>query len=339
MRKVTGRLALPLALTALLLSVVAAVFFGSVRLSGTHILQSLLAGPNGTDGTESLIVWSLRLPRILLAAIVGGGLAVVGVAMQALVRNPLADPYVLGISSGAAAGASLFYMGFLPAGILSVLTMPIAAFLGGLITIILVFVVARTDGSVSIARLLLAGVALSALMASIASFVTFSSPDPNRVRGVLFWLLGSFSGARWNELLLPAATCLLGTTVLFLLSRPLDALLLGEDAAQSLGIDVERLKKLLFALCALMTGFLVAAAGTIGFVGLIVPHGVRSVVGIGHRRVVPLAFLTGAVFMVWADVLSSSLLRPVEFPVGVVTAMAGVPFFLILLRASRYQFG
>jgi len=339
MRQVAKRWAMPLAAAGLVASIMGAIFFGSVRLSGSEILDALVAGPSAADGTAATIVWSLRLPRILLAAIVGGGLAVVGVAMQALVRNPLADPYVLGISSGAAAGASLFYMGFLPAGLLSFMSMPIAAFLGGLVTIVLVFVVARTDGSVSIARLLLAGVALSALMASIASFVTFSSPDPNRIRGVLFWLLGSFSGTRWSGIALPAATAVVGSLLLFLLARPLDALLLGEDAAQSLGIDVERLKKLLFALCALITGFLVAAAGTIGFVGLIVPHGVRSVVGISHRRVVPLSFVVGAVFMIWADVLSASLLRPVEFPVGVVTALAGVPFFLVLLRASRYQFG
>ncbi len=327
---------------ARLARIIAALFVGSVRLPFGDVIAALASGPGTSDGsvdTINTIIWKLRFPRIILAAVVGGGLAIVGVAMQALVRNPLADPYVLGISSGAAAGASLFYMGFLPPVIAAALSMPAAAFIGGLLTILLVFAVARTDGNVSVARLLLAGVALSALMASVASFVTFSSPDPNKMKGVLFWLLGSFSGATWSTLALPAMAVTLCIVFMIIYARPLDSLLLGEDAAQSLGVDVEQLKRFLFVLCALVTGFLVAASGTIGFVGLIVPHGVRTVVGIAHRKVIPLSFLAGAVFMIWADVLAATLLRPVEFPVGVVTALAGVPFFLVLLRTSRYQFG
>lgn len=327
------------AVCLLIASILGALFIGSADIPIREIVGSVLQGPDGPHSSTSTIVWMLRIPRVLLATVVGGGLAMIGVAMQALVRNPLADPYILGISSGAAAGASLFYLGFLPPVLAASLSMPLAAFIGGLITITAVFAVAHSDGSVSVAKLLLAGVALSALMSSIASFVTFSSPDPNKMKGVLFWLLGSFSGASWGSLTLPFIAVVLCATIMMLMARPLDTLLLGEEAAQSLGVNIEQLKRVLFVVCALVTGFMVAAAGTIGFVGLIVPHAVRSIAGISHRRVIPLSFVVGAIFMIWADVLSTTLLRPVEFPVGVVTAFAGVPFFLVILRASRYQFG
>jgi iron complex transport system permease protein len=286
------------------------------------------------DATTRRIIWDLRMPRVVLALLVGGGLSVIGVAMQTLVRNPLAEPYVLGISGGATAGASLFYLGFLPPLLSKAVSMPAAAFLGGLATITVVYLVARTDGRVSVARLLLAGVAMSALTSSITSFVTFSSPEPDALRAVLFWLLGSFSGARWSLIPAAAAVAGLGVFSLTLLARPLDAMLMGEEPAYHLGVPVEALKRGLLVLAALVTGILVSTSGAIGFVGLIVPHAVRMVVGVTHRVLVPLSFGVGAVFMVWADLAARTVLPGQELPVGILTALCGVPFFLYLLRRN-----
>ncbi|NNE69045.1 MAG: iron ABC transporter permease [Rhodothermales bacterium] len=331
-----------LAIPALVATVLAGVSIGSVEVSARDAL-TVLGNRLGVEGithpTVDSIVWQLRLPRVLLALIVGGGLAVVGVAMQALVRNPLAEPYILGLSSGAAAGAATFYLGYLPGFLMAILSLPMAAFLGGLGTISLVYLVARTGSGLSVTRLLLAGVAMSALMASITSLVMLTSPEPNRMRAILFWLMGSLGATRWDMLALPALTTAGGVLVLVGLARPLDAMLLGEEPARALGVPVERLKHLLIALSALMTGVLVAYSGAIGFVGLIVPHAVRSIIGVSHRRVIPLCVLAGGLFLVWADLAARSVLPGQDLPVGIATAMAGVPFFLILLRKHRYPFG
>ena len=291
------------------------------------------------DATADRIVWLLRMPRVLLALLVGGGLSIIGAAMQTLVRNPLAEPYILGISSGASAGASLFYLGFLPPLLSKALSMPLAAFLGGLVAITIVYLVARSGSRLSVARLLLAGVAMAALMASITSFVTFSSPDPDKLRAVLFWLLGSLHNATWTILPLPALVTLFGLLVMLALARPLDAMLMGDEPAHNLGVPVEATKRLLIVLAALVTGALVATSGAIGFVGLIVPHAVRTVVGVTHRRLLPACFLAGALFLLWADLAARALLPSEQLPVGIITALCGVPFFLVLLRRSDYGFG
>ncbi len=323
-------------------SVGGAVALGSAPVSAADVYRvighrlGLVAAP---DVVAARIVWDLRLPRAVLALVVGGGLSTIGVAMQALVRNPLAEPYILGISSGATAGASLFYLGFLPPLISRGLSMPVAAFAGGLFSITLVYLVARKGPALSVTRLLLAGVAMSALMASVTSFVTLASPEPDKLRAVLFWLLGSLNGTHWGTVAVPAATSLFGLAVLVGMARPLDTLLLGEEPAQSLGVPVENAKKLLIVLAALVTGTLVAASGAIGFVGLIVPHAVRLLAGVSHRRLVPLSFLAGALFLLWADVLARTILPAQELPVGILTALCGVPFFLFLLRRGAYRFG
>lgn len=328
----------------LVVSTVVAVSFGSEPVAFADVLAVFrsrlpFAGGAAPDATVEQIVWQLRLPRALLAMIVGGGLAVIGVAMQALVRNPLAEPYILGISSGASAGASLFFLGLLPPLLTRALTMPLAAFLGGWLAITVVYLTARTGTRVSVARLLLAGVAMSALMASVTSFITLVSPDPNRLRAVLFWLLGSLNGAHWSLLPVPAATAVLGLVCLTALARPLDALLTGEEPAFSLGVPVETVKRLLILLAAFVTGTLVAVSGAIGFVGLIVPHAVRALVGVSHRRVVPASFFAGAIFLLWADLGARAILPSQDFPVGIITALAGAPFFLALLRRNPYRFG
>lgn len=284
------------------------------------------------------IVWQLRMPRIILAAMVGGGLSIVGVAMQTLVRNPLADPYILGVSGGASAGASLFYLGFLPPLLSETLSMPLAAFIGALLAMTLVYAVARTDVSIHSGRLLLAGVAVGALLASVTSFVTLASPDAQRMRAVLFWLLGSFSGARWSILVLPAAATGVGLLILLGLSRSMDAMLMGEEPAQSLGVSVEPTKRILIVVTALVTGVLVSFSGIIGFVGLIVPHAVRMVAGVTHRTLLPLSFVAGSLFLVWADLAARTVIPHEELPIGILTAVCGVPFFLILLRRAPKGF-
>ncbi|MFB6272143.1 MAG: FecCD family ABC transporter permease [Salinibacter sp.] len=333
-----------LGLTAfLVVTVGVAVSVGSTTTAWSDVYRvlghHLLGLGTVSNPTLDRIVWQLRLPRAVLACVVGGGLSIIGVAMQTLVRNPLAEPYILGISSGASAGASLFYLGFLPPLLTQTLTMPLAAFAGGLSSITIVYLVARDGTHVSVPRLLLAGVAMSALMASITSFITFSSPEPGKLRAVLFWLLGSLSGTRWELLPIPAFTTAVGLGAMLVLARPLDAMLVGEEPAQSLGIPVEALKRGLLVLATLVTGTLVAVSGAIGFVGLIVPHAVRLLVGVPHRRLVPLSFVAGAIFLCWADLAARTLLPGQELPVGILTALCGVPFFLFLLRRRAYQFG
>ena len=327
----------------LLFSVGAAVSVGSeVALGEVYrvLWHHLTPGADPLlDETADRIVWQLRMPRVLLALLVGGGLSIIGVAMQTLVRNPLAEPYILGISSGASAGAALFYLGFLPPLLSQALSLPLAAFLGGLISISVVYLVARTGSRLSVARLLLAGVAMSSFMAAITAFVTYASPNPQKLQAVLFWLLGSFSSTHWGLLPLPAVVTGIGLVSMIGLSRPLDAMLMGDEPAHSLGVPVEATKRLLIVLAALVTGILVASSGAIGFVGLIVPHAVRTIVGVTHRRLVPLSFLAGAIFLLWADVAARVLLPSEELPVGVITAFCGVPFFLVLLRRSEYGFG
>ncbi len=291
------------------------------------------------DPTADRIVWYLMMPRTVLAMLVGGGLAIVGVAMQALVRNPLAEPYILGLSSGASAGASLFYLGFLPPILSATFSMPLAAFLGGLISMTLVYLVARQGRTLPVAQLLLAGVAMSALMGALTSFITFLSPDPNKLRAVLFWLLGSLGDALWERLLFPGVACGIGLLVLLVLARPMDALLLGEEPAYNLGVPVEAVKRILILVAALVTGALVASAGAIGFVGLIVPHAVRALVGVPHRRVLLVSYFAGSVFLLWADLATRMLMPNQDLPVGIVTALTGVPFFLVLLRRQAYRFG
>jgi iron complex transport system permease protein len=328
---------------AVLCTFVAGVSFGSEPIAFADVLATLglrlglAEGAILPPGVEE-IVWDLRLPRVILAGLVGGGLAVIGVAMQALVRNPLAEPYILGVSAGASTGASLFYLGFLPPLISKALSMPLAAFIGALAAMTIVYLVARSGSSMNTGRLLLAGVAVSALLAATTSFITYASPDPHRVRAVLFWMLGSFSAARWDLLALPAFASVGGCLVLVALSRALDALLLGDEPALSLGITVESTKKLLIVITAFTTGSLVSVSGIIGFVGLIIPHAVRLISGATHRRLVPVSYAVGAVFLVWADLAARALIPHEELPVGILTAICGVPFFLVLLRGSKQVF-
>lgn len=326
------------ALVGVVASVAVAVFVGPVLISPGGVLSAIWSGllglpATGSAQTDQVIVWSIRMPRALLAASVGAGLATVGVAMQAAVRNSLADPYLLGTSSGASLAAVLVIAGglnFLPP-----VTLSIAAFVGALGAFTLVLAIGRALGSPNPIGLVLAGVAVSYLLSGITSIVLFRS-DPNAMRAVLFWEMGSFAGATWPAVWIAVFALGLGGTILLSRCWMLDGLVAGEETAASLGIEVGHLRRVLVVTTALMTGAFVAMSGPIGFIGLMVPHAARSVVGVGHRRVLILSALVGAVIAVWADLAARVLFAPEELPIGVITATCGGPAFLLLvLRSSR----
>ena len=300
----------------------------------TVVLGHLTDAPV-TDVLADQIVWQVRLPRVLTAFVVGAGLAVAGTVLQAVVRNPLADPYVLGVSSGAslAAVAVLTLGGAGGTGIAATVGVSGAAFLGALGTLVLVLVLGRTRSRLDPQRLLLAGVALSYLLQAATTFLQLRVSS-NQLAAVLFWLLGTVAGADWAELAVPSALVVTATGCLMAFSRQLNALLLGDDAAASLGVRVHRLRVYLLIVAAALTASVISVAGGVGFVGLIAPHCVRLLTGADHRRLLPAAALLGGVFLVLADLLGRMVAQPLELPLGVITAAAGVPFFLVLLRRS-----
>ncbi|CAN5334525.1 iron ABC transporter permease [soil metagenome] len=320
--KSAARLALLTA--ALAVALLLGVRVGSVPLSLGDVVDALRGVG---DATTVAIVRGLRLPRALQAAFAGAALATSGAVFQALLRNPLAEPYILGISGGAAVGAvAALVLGW------SATVLPLAAFVGALAAILLVFGVARAVGSsLDTLVLLLAGVVVGAFFnALILLALVFS--DAATFRSALFWMMGSFSGSSWGGVGLALLYLLPGLAILFALARPLDLLALGEDTAAFLGTPVERVKLLAYGTASLLVAAAVATSGIIGFVGLVVPHAVRLAWGSGHRFLLPASALLGAAFLVLTDALARTAAAPTEIPVGVVTAFVGVPFFLWLLR-------
>lgn len=330
-------------LVLLPIAVVTAVLstgFGAEPLAASVVIDVLQHRMSGTvsDPAYDAIVWEIRLPRTLLALVVGAGLAVAGAGIQTLVRNPLADPYLLGVSSGASVGATaVITLGLLAGAGLWALSL--GALTGALVAAVLVFGVAMLQGGLTPLRLVLTGTVLSSAFSSIASFMVFRSTEPQAAQSVLFWLLGSLSGATWDQLWLPAVTVGVALTILLVLSGWLDALAVGPDTAAALGVPVRALRIGMFVLLSVLVGVLVAVAGGIGFVGLVLPHIARLMVGPRHRLSLPVAALTGAIFLVWVDVAARVAVRPVEIPLSVVTGLVGAPVFLILLGRRTYRFG
>ncbi|GAB2629238.1 iron ABC transporter permease [Streptomyces capparidis] len=340
-----GRPAPWVALLSVLLavSVVAGVALGPTVVPFGDVLRYLAAGVTGgtipaADATDYAVVWDIRTPRVLLAAVVGAGLSVVGVAVQTLVRNALADPFVLGISSGASVGATAVVVFGVFAG-LGVYALSAAAFLGALGATALVYLAARGPLGLTPLRLVLTGVALGYGFQALMSVLVFASPNGQAARTVLFWLLGSLGSASWESLPLVSAAVVAAVVVLLRRSRALDVLSLGDETAASLGVDARALRRDLFLLTAGVTGLIVAVSGAIAFVGLVLPHMVRILVGSTHRRVLAVAPLTGACFMVWVDLLARTAVAPEELPLGVITALIGVPVFVTLMRRRGYLFG
>jgi iron complex transport system permease protein len=324
----TVRLTLGLVLV-LVASVVLAVRFDSVPMTTLDFLRALTGSG---AGWQRDIVWQFRLPRALLGALVGGGLGLAGATFQALLRNPLAEPYILGISGGASVGAvALLSLGLAGS---SAWALPLAAFAGALLAIALVFRVATAAGrSMDVRVLLLAGVVVAAFFSACIAFI-LSISEARTVQSAVMWIMGSLAGADWTEVTLAAAYTLPAAMILLSLARPLNLIAIGEETAQYLGADVERVKRTALAVAALITAAGVAVAGVIGFVGLVVPHALRLVSGSDHRSLLPLSFLGGAAFLTLADLFAKLILSPTEVPIGVITAFVGVPIFLLLLRRS-----
>ena len=327
-----------LALSILLLAtMVIAVGTGSVLIPLDTVwgvvAHHLLPGsvPVTWSAGRDNIVWEVRLPRIILGAIVGASLSLVGAALQSVTRNPLSDPHLLGISSGAALGAIivLLHTGM----IFGLATLPVFAFIGALITTFVVVGAASITRSTSASRLVLAGVAVSFVITSAGSLGIFLG-DPRASHTVLFWMLGGLGLAQWNQLLFPLAALVCCGAYLLFRARYLNAMTLGDESATSLGIPAGRFRMVVFVVCAILTGAAVAFSGVISFVGLMIPHIVRMVAGGDYRRVLPLSALVGAIFLVLADMLARMIIPPQDIPLGIITGLIGGVFFLLLLRRN-----
>jgi iron complex transport system permease protein len=280
---------------------------------------------------ERNIVWGLRLPRVILGMIVGASLAVTGVTMQALIRNQLADPFILGVSSGAAAAATLGML-FGVFSFLGTYSLSISAFFGSAATIIFVYIISRVRGRINITQLLLSGVAVSMIADGVTRIITLSAPNALGLHNASFWMSGSLAGARWGYLTLPLAVLVLCIVFLMFNYRTLNLLMLGDESAGSLGVNVARTQKMLILIASLIAGVTISVSGGIGFVGLMTPHFTRLLVGSDHRKVLPVAALLGGILVVWVDVTARTIIAPEELPVGILTAIIGGPLFIVLLK-------
>lgn len=333
---VTGGLAGLLAV-----SVFGATSFGSVAIPTATVVNALLDHTPDGDGStvtpaQRAIVRHLRLPRVVLAAIVGGSLALCGAVLQGLFRNPMADPGIIGVSSGAAFGAVFAVTS--GAAAMNPWLLPTCAFLGAALATVLIYRLSTRAGRTPLPALLLAGLAVSAFLTAMTSFLLSLARNLLVLRELVFWLLGGLEGRGWPQVRLVIGPALLGCAVLGYFARDLNVLAAsGEEGAMSLGIEIQRLKRWLLLLTALVTGAVVSVSGTVGFVGLLVPHAVRLVCGPDHRLLLPASFLGGASFLIWADVLTRTLTSTEELRLGVVTAAVGAPFFLFLLQRHRVR--
>ena len=285
----------------------------------------------GWPATTDMIITGIRLPRILMAGIVGAALGTAGATYQGLFRNPLADPYLIGVAQGAALGAVIGFI--LPWTFGGNYLIPIMAFAGAVIAVSVVYLISRVGKTVPMTTLILAGVAIGALLMSVTDYLTLLSAD--KVRPILQWFMGNLSGSTWDQLRIVSPYVLVGLVVIFIFARPLNVMQLDEEQAQQLGVNVERTKIILLGASTLITAAAVCFVGTIGFVGIIVPHIVRLIWGPDHRLLLPLSAISGAILLILADTASRTLMAPSEIPVGVITAFLGAPFFLFLLRRTK----
>ena len=317
---------------------VAATLFGTVSISPDIVLRVLahnlglhFVGARYSAVDESL-VWSIRLPRVVAAALVGAALGVAGTLFQAVLRNPLADPYVIGTSAGAQLGVAIAIATPLQFAVIGFGPVQAAAFLGAVLTVGFVYSLARTAGRTPVVTLLLAGFVVSSFLISATSFIMIVT---NRVSQVTLWTMGGIDISRYQQLAFTGPCVLAGTCLALVLAPRLDVILLGEEQAAHLGLRVERLKIAVLLVASLLTGLAVALAGVVAFVGLVVPHAARIVLGPAHRTLIPAAALGGAAFVVLVDLISRTVAAPTEIPLGVMTAVLGAPFFLHLLRRTR----
>ncbi len=324
---------------AAVLVVVLATTIGSVKipfLTTFRVLVSQLPfidiNPDWVNATETIIT-DIRLPRVILAGLVGAALAIAGATYQGLFRNPLADPYLIGAAQGAALGAVIGFLLPIEFSAMGFGVIPMLAFTGAVLSVAVVYILARVGKTVPVTTLILAGVALGALWGSIYSYLIITSGE--RIHGIIFWVMGSFSLSDWSEVAVVLPYVLIGVIVIMLYSRSLNVMQLDEEQAKQLGINVEKVKLILLAAATLITAAAVSFVGTIGFVGIIIPHAVRLIWGPDHRFLLPLSVLSGAIFLIIADLVARTILAPTEIPIGIITAVCGVPFFLYLLRRRK----
>jgi len=321
----------------LLLSILMATGAGSVDLTLVEVFRSLFVCPVNAEACQinpvsHQIVWDIRLPRILMAMITGAGLSVTGAILQSVTRNPLADPYLFGISSGASLGA-VIAMSVVATGIFTVTT---GALLGGALSVFLMLILAG-KAAVQVERLLLSGVAVSFMLSAFTSLILYYS-SPETAATLLFWMMGSFSNSQWNELWMPSTVLLVGVSLFFIYRRWLSAVQAGDESAFTLGIPVNQLRLFMLIVCAAITAVLVAHVGGIGFVGLMIPHISRFIVGAQIHRILIMSLLLGGGFMIWVDVIARSLLTHQVLPVGIVTSAVGSLFFFVILKRRRDNF-
>lgn len=338
-RTLRVRIGLVLIALGLVVVAIASVGLGAVAIGPGQVLAIVaskigVALPWTFETQQEMVLTAIRLPRVLLGILVGGGLAVSGAIMQGLFRNPLADPGLVGVSSGAAFSAVSVIVLSSVVGFSSAWSLPVAAFLGGVVTTLLVYKLATQEGQTSVATMLLAGIAVNALAAAGTGVFIFMADDA-QLRDITFWTLGSIGGATWDSLAVVAPFLLLPILLAPFLARSLNALLLGEAEARHLGIEVEKIKLGVVILTGLGVGAAVAVSGIIGFVGLVVPHLLRLLLGPDHRYLIPGSALLGASLLLLADLLARTIVAPAELPIGIVTAFVGAPFFLWLLLRGR----
>ena len=334
--------AIPL-LLLLFLTVAVSVSIGSADLSFKVVWQIIISHAfpfldldKSWPETADIIVWQIRMPRVFLAILVGAALAAAGVTYQGILRNPLADPYILGVSSGASFGAALVIFFGLQTTILGQWTLPIVSFISGLITLLIVYRLALVGKKLQIETLLLSGVILQSFLGAGLSLVLAKSEE--KMGQIMFWLMGSLSLSDWSSGLIIAPYVIIGIMIIYLFSREMNILSLGEQNAQHLGVNVAGIRIVLLLTASLIAGAAVAVSGIIGFVGLVVPHIMRSLCGSDHRILLPLSALAGSMLLIIADTVARTIMQPQELPIGVITALLGAPFFAYLLRKRKREF-
>ncbi|MBS7525385.1 iron ABC transporter permease [Fusibacter paucivorans] len=334
-----------LLIVGIVISVGLAVAIGSTTIHAKDVYRVIWyecfhpsALADYASGAIHDVIWLIRLPRIMLAVAVGGGLAICGIVMQALVRNPLADPYLLGISSGASLGATVAIL-------LGVGTffgenyVGIVAFIGAFSASILVLTIANTGSRANPVKLLLSGLAVNAVFSSFSSFIVYVANDKDGIQDITFWLMGSLGGAKWSNVIWIYIVVFAGMFFFMTQYRTLNMMLLGDEVGITLGISLHAPRQYYMIITSLMIGFIVFASGMIGFVGLMMPHFARMLFGTDHKKNMPIAFCFGAIFMIWADVLSRIVIPYTELPIGIFVSMFGSPFFIYMLVRRQYGFG
>ena len=344
-KEISVALVMLLLAVLLMLAFLWALSIGTVKLSFVQIYEGIvnqftsgMAIETAGQGPVHDIIWLLRLPRLVLAALVGMGLSVCGVIMQAVVKNPLADPYILGISSGASLGATAAIL--LGIGVaLGENFVGIAAFIGAFAMSLGVLFISNLGGRSNSIKLLLGGMALSAVCGAFSSFIVYFANNKEGMQSIAYWMMGSFAGAKWENLMIIAPIVILAVLFLWTQSRKLNLMLLGDESALTLGTDLHIYRQIYLLVSSLIVGFVVYSAGMIGFVGLVVPHVIRMLVGTDHKRLIPVAALTGAIFLVVADGLCRVIIPRTELPIGILISLIGAPCFVYLMIKRTYGFG